>query len=222
MIARRSRLAGHRDPGANQRDRQLVGDAACDLVILRACLDRHQGDGRPIATRQDGCRHRRERAVQDSLPLQGLRRRLAVAVTVLDGKPPAMGEAAVQRDLGHFRVGQALEQLAARALEPHVAQRGARRLVEKDAKLPLQRPARQAGDGGQIRHAPVALQIGAHCLEGAPHAARQHRWDRVYGESVKHDSTAPTIATPSAGACEMCHSSDNGVVNWISVAPGPA
>jgi hypothetical protein len=221
MIARRSRLGGDGNAGPKQRGRKLVGDAASDLAMFRTCLDRTEGDRRPIAARGKERWHRREGADEYGLSLQGLRRRLAVAAAIFDGKPPQMREAAAQRDVHHFRIGHALEQRAARAGEPDVAQRDAGRLAEKDLELPLQRPARHAGDGSKIGHAPVALDIGAHRLERMPDAARQHRYGRACVGSLKHGRTAPTITIPSVARCELCHTWDNGVVNWIRAGQGP-
>jgi hypothetical protein len=101
-----------------------------------------------------------------------------------------MREAAAQGDIHHLRLGRALEQRAARVLEADVAQSGAGRLAEEDVELPLQRPGGNTGSGRQIGHAPVALQIGAHRLERAPHAARQRRQGRAVVGSVEHGWTA--------------------------------
>jgi hypothetical protein len=86
-----------------------------------------------------------------------------------------MGKTAAQRDVHDFDAGRALQQLAARGLEPDLAQHGARRLADKGKELPLQRPAGNAGDGGQLRQTPIAPDIAAHGIQHAPDAAWQRR-----------------------------------------------
>src|SRR6266404_725450 len=132
-----------------------------------------------------------------------------------------MRKAAAQRDVHHLGIVQALEQLAARALEADVAQGRGGRLAEKTAELPLQRPARHAGDGSQVGHAPAALYIGAHGIERSPHAARQGGCARDFVGSFKHCGHARTLPALKAEDCELCHTLDSGVANWIGTAQGP-
>ena len=172
-VARRSRLPRDGDAGPRQGGGELVGHEAGDLGVLRAGFDRLQDDRQAIAAGREEGRHRRQHAGEHGLALQGLRRRFAVAAAVLDGKPPAMRKAAAQREIHHLLIGQALQQLAARALEPDVAKRGMRRLAEKHLELALKCSARHAGRRRQIDHGPVAADVGAHGIERAPDAARQ-------------------------------------------------
>jgi hypothetical protein len=83
-----------------------------------------------------------------------------------------MRQTVAQRDVSHFGIWQAPQQFAARAVEPDIAKCRARRLSEKDPKLPLQRSTGYAGDASQFGHAPVAPDICAHRIERAADAAR--------------------------------------------------
>ena len=66
------------------------------------------------------------------LPLQRLRRCLAVAAAILDGKPPGVGKSAAQRDVDDLGADGPLQQFTPRLFEIDVAQHGARRLAEKE------------------------------------------------------------------------------------------
>jgi hypothetical protein len=111
---------------------------------------------------------------QHGLPPQRLRRLLAVATPVLDGKPAEMRESAAQRDIQYARLRRSAEELAARTLEADVAQCGLGRLAETGDELALQCARGCAGDGGELAGGEFARSRRAHRLEHATHAARQH------------------------------------------------
>ena len=138
-----------------------------------------KGNRRPIARRHKARRRRRESGGEHSLPLQRPGRRLAVATAIFDGKAAAVGKAGTQCDVRYLGVRRPLQQLAPRTFETDIAKHGAGRLAEKGQKLPLQRPAGNAGDSGQFRDRPAAPDIRMHRIERAPNAARQQRCSMI-------------------------------------------
>ena len=150
LIARQMRLAHHRHAGAGQRGRQVGGDVTSRLGVIGFGLD----PGKASISRSRGGTNSgviaASVAANVGLPLQGLRRRLAIAAAILDGETAEMRKAAARRDIHHFQGRRALQQFAPRALEAEVAQHVARRPAEEGEELPLQGAARGAGDRGKL------------------------------------------------------------------------
>ncbi len=104
-----------------------------------------------------------------------------------------MREAATQRDIRYFGIGQALQQFAARGLKSDITKRRPGRLTEKNPELPLQGSAGYARDVRQLGHAPVAPDICAHRIERAADATRQQRFARGAVGACIHGKLTPTI-----------------------------
>ena len=175
MITCRPRLTCHRNPGAGQCGGEIVGDIGRNLPMFRGRFDRSKRHRGPTARRHEQRRHGAERGREHRLPLQRLRRRLAIAAAIRDRKPAAMGKAAAQRDIHDRDAGRPLQQFAAGAFEPDVAKHGARGLADKGEELALQGSAGSAGDGSEFRQAPIVAEIGTHRVQRTPDTARQRR-----------------------------------------------
>ena len=140
-----------------------------------ARLDRPERHRGPVPRRHQQRGHRAERGRKGRLPRQRLRRCLAVAAAIRDRKSPAMRKAAAQRHVHDPDAGRPLQQFAAGAFEPDLAQHGARGLADKGEELALQGPAGSAGNGSQFRQPPIAAEIAAHRVQRAPDTARYWR-----------------------------------------------
>jgi hypothetical protein len=129
-----------------------------------------------------------------------------------------MRKAAAQREVHHFLFGQALQELAARAVEPDVAQRGMGCLAEKHLELALKCSARHAGRRCQIDHGPVAAHVGAHGIERAPYAARQQVRLRGLLKADHHGGGHIQISRHDCGS--KFRARDSCGANWIRIEPG--
>ncbi len=214
MVARRAGLPDHGSAGPRQGDRKLIGDAVRDFAVFRAGVDRAQRDRRPIAAWNRKRRHRPQRIGEHGLPFHGLRRRFAKAAAILDGKPAAMRESATLCDIHHPGIGNALQQFAARGLEPDITQSRAGRLAEKLPELPLQRAAGQARGLGEFGHAPVVPDIRSHRIERATDATRQQGRARSSDRACIHGRLSSDM-TLNTGLREKFHDRDSSVANWI-------
>ena len=125
-----------------------------------------------------------------------------------------MGKAAALRDVRHLDAGGALQQFPPRPIEIDVAERGMGRLAEKRQKLPLQRPAGNAGHRGE----PVTLQP---CPTLACIASSARRTLRGNGVDEMLYCFAIIPGTPNHRICldwgEKVHFPDNDGANRISV-----
>ena len=155
-MAGRPRPRDDRNPGARQCGHEVVGNIGGHLPIFRRRLDRTKRHRGPVPRRHKQRGHRAERGREHRLPRQRLRRRLAVAAAIRDRESSEMGKAAAQRHIHDLDAGRALQQFAAGAFEPDLAQHGARGLADEGEELALQGPAGSAGDGSEFRQAPVA------------------------------------------------------------------
>jgi hypothetical protein len=129
-----------------------------------------------------------------------------------------MRKAAAQCEVHHFLFGQALQELAARAVEADVAKRGMGRLAEKHLELTLKCSARHAGRRRQIDHGPVAADVGAHGIERAPYAARQQVGSRGILGTGNHGGGHIQISRHDCGS--KFRARDSCGANWIRIKPG--
>ena len=219
-VGRRAGSIGNGHAGPHQGGRELIREAAREVGVLRAGVDRIQRDGWPVAAGDYKRRHRRQRVGEDGLPFQGLRRRFAIATAVLDRKPPEMRKAAAKGHIHYLGIRQALQQFAPCALESDVAKGRAGSLAEKDAELPLQGSTGYARGVGKLGHAPVAPGIGAHRVERATDAARQQTGARRTGGAGIHWDT-PTISISNTEDVEKFPDRDGAVANWTRERPPP-
>lgn len=150
MIAGRHRVGDDGDTCAAECGDEIVGDIGGQRQIFGRGLDQPERDRRPVPRRHEQRRHRAERVRESRLPLQRLRRRLAVASAVGDREPAEMRKTAAQRYVHDLEARAALQQFAAGAFEPDLPQHGARRPAKKAEELTLQGPGGNTGYGGEL------------------------------------------------------------------------
>ncbi len=125
-----------------------------------------------------------------------------------------MRESAALGDIHHLGVGNALQQFAARGLEPDITQRCAGCLADEFPELALQRAAGQARGLGEFHHAPVTPDIRAHRIERAADAARQQSRARISVGTCIHEGISSDVMMNTRFG-EKFHDRDSPVANWI-------